>query len=135
MYFCKKCIINKKFHNYRADLSYSTLVDQLLTVSTKILAALQTQDKSVQELGAKMDKNFAGLAQKLDSYLKEQTTMRHKKIQAELDFLDGLERRNSALSSTFEDDIEATEDYAKKSKAFTEQMMSLIKARYDVKKN
>ena len=81
-----------------------------------------------------MDKNFAGLAQKLDSYLKEQTTMRHKKIQAELDFLDGLERRNSALSSTFEDDIEATEDYAKKSKAFTEQMMSLIKARYDVKK-
>ena len=109
------------FHGY--------LVDQLLTVSTKILASLQTQDKSVQELSAKMDKNFAGLALKLDSYLKEQNAIKHRKSQAEVDFFDGLERRNSALSVAFEDEIKVTEDYVKKSQAFTEQMMSLIKGK------
>merc|ERR1719323_299912 len=83
----------------------------------------------VQELSAKMDKNFAGLALKLDSYLKEQNAIKHRKSQAEVDFFDGLERRNSALSVAFEDEIKVTEDYVKKSQAFTEQMMSLIKAR------
>ena len=72
------------FHGY--------LVQQLLTVSTKILDALQKQDKSVQNLSAKMDKNFAGLTEKLETYLAEQETLRKKKLQAEADFFAGLER-------------------------------------------
>ena len=58
-----------EFHAY--------LVDQLLTVSTKILSALQQQDKSVQELSTKLDKNFAGLEQKLDVYLADQVILPH----------------------------------------------------------
>ena len=58
-----------EFHAY--------LVDQLLTVSTKILSALQQQDKSVQELSTKLDKNFAGLEQKLDVYLADQVIFAH----------------------------------------------------------
>ena len=84
------------FHGY--------LVDQLLTVSTKILAALQQQDKSVQELSSKMDKNFAGLTNKLESYLNEQATLKQKKATSEAEFFAGLERRNVALTSTFNDD-------------------------------
>lgn len=110
-----------EFHAY--------LVDQLLTVSTKILAALQQQDKSVQELSAKMDKNFAGLSLKLESYLNEQASLRSKKISSESDFFNGLERRNAALTSAFEADAEATEEYMKKSAAFNDQMLSLIKAK------
>jgi len=109
------------FHGY--------LVEQLLTVSTKILAALQKQDKSVQELSTKMDKNFAGLTEKLEAYLADQDTMRQKKMQAEADFFAGLERRNAALTSTFDNDAKDTEEYIKKSQAFNEQMMSLIKAK------
>lgn len=108
---------------------HAYLVDQLLTVSTKILAALQQQDKSVQDLSTKMDKNFAGLTQKLETYLAEQGSVRQKKIQAETEFFSGLERRNAALTSAFEDDAQATEEYIKKSNAFNAQMMSLIKAK------
>ena len=100
-----------------------------MTVSTKILAALQKQDKSVQELSTKMDKNFAGLTEKLEAYLADQDTMRQKKMQAEADFFAGLERRNAALTSTFDNDAKDTEEYIKKSQAFNEQMMSLIKAK------
>jgi len=109
------------FHGY--------LVQQLLTVSTKILDALQKQDKSVQNLSAKMDKNFAGLTEKLETYLAEQETLRQKKLQAEADFFAGLERRNAALTSTFDNDAKDTEEYVKKSQAFNDQMMSLIKAK------
>ena len=108
---------------------HAYLVDQLLTVSTRILAALQNQDQSVQELSAKMDKNFAGLTQKLDSYLRAQTQHRQRKSQSEVDFLNGLDRRNIALASIFEDESKATDEYVKKSQAFTEQMMGLIKTR------
>ena len=110
-----------EFHAY--------LVDQLLTVSTKILSALQQQDKAVQELGTKLDKNFAGLEQKLDIYLADQAKLRESKATAESNFYAGLERRNAALTSNFNDDIEATEEYIKKSNAFNEQIMSLIRAK------
>jgi len=109
------------FHGY--------LVEQLLTVSTKILAALQKQDKSVQELSTKMDNNFAGLTEKLESYLAEQQTLRQKKLQTEADFYSGLERQNVALTSIFDNDSKETEEYIKKSNAFNEQMMSLIQAK------
>ena len=33
------------------------------------MTSLQKQDQSVQELSSKMDKNFAGLGEKLDSYI------------------------------------------------------------------
>ena len=110
-----------EFHAY--------LVDQLLTVSTKILSALQQQDKSVQELSTKLDKNFAGLEQKLDVYLADQTKLRADKTNSETNFFAGLERRNAALTSNFNDDIEATEEYIKKSNAFNDQIMSLIRAK------
>ena len=110
-----------EFHAY--------LVDQLLTVSTKILSALQQQDKAVQELGTKLDKNFAGLEQKLDIYLADQAKLRESKATAESNFYAGLERRNAALTSNFNDDIEATEEYIKKSNAFNEQIMSLLRAK------
>ena len=112
---------SKDFHNY--------LAEQLLTVTNKIMTSLQKQDQSVQELSSKMDKNFAGLSQKLDAYLDEQNKLRQKKNQVEHDFFAGLENRNSALSAAFDLDAEATEEYLKKSNAFTEQMMGLIKAR------
>jgi hypothetical protein len=108
---------------------HAYLVDSLLTVSTKILASLQLQDKTVQDLSNKLDKNFAGLTQKLDSYLSEQGNLRQKKSNSESDFFAGLERRNAALSSAFKDDSKATEEYIKKSNAFNEQMMSLLKAK------
>ena len=104
-------------------------MEQLLTVSTKILAALQKQDKSVQELSTKMDNNFAGLTEKLESYLAEQQTLRQKKLQTEADFYSGLERQNVALTSIFDNDSKETEEYIKKSNAFNEQMMSLIQAK------
>ena len=100
-----------------------------MTVSTKILAALQKQDKSVQELSTKMDNNFAGLTEKLESYLAEQQTLRQKKLQTEADFYSGLERQNVALTSIFDNDSKETEEYIKKSNAFNEQMMSLIQAK------
>ena len=100
-----------------------------VTVSTKILAALQKQDKSVQELSTKMDNNFAGLTEKLESYLAEQQTLRQKKLQTEADFYSGLERQNVALTSIFDNDSKETEEYIKKSNAFNEQMMSLIQAK------
>ena len=93
------------------------------------MSSLQKQDQSVQELSSKMDKNFAGLSQKLDAYLDEQNKLRQKKNQVEHDFFAGLENRNAALSAAFDLDAEATEEYLKKSNAFTEQMMGLIKAR------
>ena len=40
-----------------------------------------------------------------------------------------MERRNAALTSNFNDDIEATEEYIKKSNAFNDQIMSLIRAK------
>ena len=104
-------------------------MEQLLTVSTKILAALQKQDKSVQELSTKMDNNFAGLTEKLESYLAEQQTLRQKKLQTEAYFYSGLERQNAALTSIFDNDSKETEEYIKKSNAFNEQMMSLIQAK------
>ena len=100
-----------------------------MTVSTKILAALQKQDKSVQELSTKMDNNFAGLTEKLESYLAEQQTLRQKKLQTEAYFYSGLERQNAALTSIFDNDSKETEEYIKKSNAFNEQMMSLIQAK------
>ena len=114
-------IATNEFHAY--------LVDQLLTVSTKILSALQQQDKSVQELSTKMDKNFAGLEQKLENYLADQEKLRDSKTNAETNFFAGLERRNAALTATFNEDIKATEEYIKKSNAFNDQMMSLIRAK------
>ena len=33
------------------------------------MTSLQKQDQSVQELSSKMEKNFAGLTEKLDSYI------------------------------------------------------------------
>ena len=48
---------SKDFHNY--------LMEQLLTVTNKIMTSLQKQDQSVQELSSKMDKNFDGWTQKL----------------------------------------------------------------------
>ena len=68
-----------------------------------------------------MDKNFAGLTTKLESYLNEQNALKAKKSQAESDFFAGLERRNLALTSTFTDDTKATEEYIKKSNAFNER--------------
>jgi len=112
---------SKDFHNY--------LMEQLVTITNKIMSSLQKQDQSVQELSSKMDKNFAGLSQKLDAYLDEQNKLRQKKNQVEHDFFAGLENRNTALNAAFDLDAEATEEYLKKSNAFTEQMMGLIKAR------
>merc|ERR1711953_365359 len=89
----------------------------------------QQQDKSVQELSTKLDKNFAGLEQKLDVYLADQTKLRADKTNSETNFFAGLERRNAALTSNFNDDIEATEEYIKKSNAFNDQIMSLIRAK------
>ena len=48
---------SKDFHNY--------LMEQLLTVTNKIMTSLQKQDQSVKELSSKMDKNFDGWTQKL----------------------------------------------------------------------
>ena len=90
---------------------------------------MQQQDKSVQELSTKLDKNFAGLEQKLDTYLADQAKLRESKTTAETNFFSGLERRNAALTSNFNDDIEATEEYIKKSNAFNDQIMSLIRAK------
>ena len=76
-----------------------------------------------------MDKNFAGFEQKLENYLAEQEKLRDSKTNAETNFFAGLERRNAALTATFNEDIKATEEYIKKSNAFNDQMMSLIRAK------
>ncbi len=93
------------FHGY--------LVDQLLTVSTKILAALQNQDKTVQDLSAKLDKNFAGINQRLEEYLADAAKLRSNKMAAEADFFAGLQRRNAALETSFTADLKETEEYVK----------------------
>merc|ERR1711881_425548 len=106
------------FHHY--------LMEQLLTVTTKIMTSLQKQDQSVQELSSKMDKNFAGLAEKLDSYIGEQNQFRQKKSQVEQAFFSGLQSRNSNLESIFDQDKEATEQYLKSSTIMNQQIMELL---------
>ena len=100
--------------------------EQLLTVTTKIMTSLQKQDQSVQELSSKMDKNFAGLAEKLDSYIGEQNQFRQKKSQVEQAFFSGLQSRNSNLESIFDQDKEATEQYLKSSTIMNQQIMVRI---------
>ena len=97
--------------------------EQLLTVTTKIMTSLQKQDQSVQELSSKMDKNFAGLTEKLDSYIGEQNQIRQKKSQVEQAFFSGLQSRNSNLESIFDQDKEATEQYLKSSTIMNQQIM------------
>ena len=94
-----------------------------MTVTTKIMTSLQKQDQSVQELSSKMDKNFAGLAEKLDSYIGEQNQFRQKKSQVEQAFFSGLQSRNSNLESIFDQDKEATEQYLKSSTIMNQQIM------------
>jgi hypothetical protein len=106
------------FHHY--------LMEQLLTVTTKIMTSLQKQDQSVQELSSKMDKNFAGLTEKLDSYIGEQNQFRKKKSQVEQAFFSGLQSRNSNLESIFDQDKEATEQYLKSSTIMNQQIMELL---------
>jgi hypothetical protein len=48
-----------------------------------------------------MDKNFAGLQDRLESYMADQDGLRKKKVNVETDFFAGLERRNHALSTGF----------------------------------
>ena len=100
--------------------------EQLLTVTTKIMTSLQKQDQSVQELSSKMDKNFAGLTEKLDSYIGEQNQFRQKKSQVEQAFFSGLQSRNSNLESIFDQDKEATEQYLKSSTIMNQQIMVRI---------
>ena len=100
--------------------------EQLLTVTTKIMTSLQKQDQSVQGLSSKMDKNFAGLAEKLDSYIGEQNQFRQKKSQVEQAFFSGLQSRNSNLESIFDQDKEATEQYLKSSTIMNQQIMVRI---------
>ena len=84
---------------------HAYLVGQLLTTATKILAALEQQDKSVKQLSDKMDKNFAGLAEKMQNFLTDQNQLRQEKVQADSEFFAGLEGRNSALTRTFEGNL------------------------------
>ena len=90
------------------------------------MTSLQKQDQSVQELSSKMDKNFAGLAEKLDSYIGEQNQFRQKKSQVEQAFFSGLQSRNSNLESIFDQDKEATEQYLKSSTIMNQQIMVRI---------
>ena len=90
------------------------------------MTSLQKQDQSVQELSSKMDKNFAGLTEKLDSYIGEQNQFRQKKSQVEQAFFSGLQSRNSNLESIFDQDKEATEQYLKSSTIMNQQIMVRI---------
>ena len=93
------------FHGY--------LVDQLLTVTTKVLAALQTQDASVKELSSKQDKNFAGINEGLEKYMDDQTKLRNERSHAEAEYYAGIMRRNEALETRLKVLIEANEEAAK----------------------
>ena len=117
----------KDFHNY--------LMEQLLTVTNKIMTSLQKQDQSVKELSTKMDKNFDGWTQKLDSFLDDQNKLRQAKSQKEQEFFAGLENRNMALSTAFDQDTVDFEEYFKKSSDFNEKIMSLIKVEYQILTN
>ena len=110
-------------NNIENTINVLLFQEQLLTVTTKIMTSLQKQDQSVQELSSKMDKNFAGLAEKLDSYIGEQNQFRQKKSQVEQAFFSGLQSRNSNLESIFDQDKEATEQYLKSSTIMNQQIM------------
>ena len=107
-------------------------MEQLLTVTNKIMTSLQKQDQSVKELSTKMDKNFDGWTQKLDSFLDDQNKLRQAKSQKEQEFFAGLENRNMALSTAFDQDTVDFEEYFKKSSDFNEKIMSLIKVEYRI---
>ena len=113
-------------NNIENTINVLLFQEQLLTVTTKIMTSLQKQDQSVQELSSKMDKNFAGLAEKLDSYIGEQNQFRQKKSQVEQAFFSGLQSRNSNLESIFDQDKEATEQYLKSSTIMNQQIMVRI---------
>ena len=113
-------------NNIENKINVLLFQEQLLTVTTKIMTSLQKQDQSVQELSSKMDKNFAGLAEKLDSYIGEQNQFRQKKSQVEQAFFSGLQSRNSNLESIFDQDKEATEQYLKSSTIMNQQIMVRI---------
>ena len=116
-------IIHYNYIYFENMINVFLFQEQLLTVTTKIMTSLQKQDQSVQELSSKMDKNFAGLTEKLDSYIGEQNQFRQKKSQVEQAFFSGLQSRNSNLESIFDQDKEATEQYLKSSTIMNQQIM------------
>ena len=63
----------------------------------------------------------------LDTFLDEQSKLRQRKSQKEQEFFSGLENRNLALSTAFDQDTVDFEEYFKKSNDFNEKIMSLIK--------
>ena len=116
-------IIHYNYMYFENMINVLLFQEELLTVTTKIMTSLQKQDQSVQELSSKMDKNFAGLTEKLDSYIGEQNQFRQKKSQVEQAFFSGLQSRNSNLESIFDQDKEATEQYLKSSTIMNQQIM------------
>merc|ERR1712038_619224 len=111
----------QSFHTY--------LVEQLLSVASSILAATKNQHKTVDSLSSKIDKSVEGLNARLDKFMSSQNSFQNEMLQQGEITFKGIVQNTAGLSSLLTAEQDASQDYKKKSAAFTEQMIALLRAR------
>merc|ERR1712241_68075 len=111
----------QSFHTY--------LVEQLLSVASSILAATNNQQNTVNSLSSKVDKSIEGLNARLDKFIIAQNNVQTQHVQQEDITFKGIVQNTAGLSNISKADQDASQEYKKKSAAFTEQMVALLRAR------
>merc|ERR1719412_766179 len=111
----------QSFHTY--------LVEQLLSVASSVLAATKNQQKTVDSLSSKIDKSVEGLNARLDKFMTAHNSLQNDQLQQGEITFKGIVQNTAGLSSLLMAEQDASQDYKKKSAAFTEQMIALLRAR------
>jgi len=113
----------------QSQLFHTYLVEQLLSVSNAVLAAVKNQESTLQTFSSKVDKTVGHMNEKVDVYLDDQQKILSEQSQERDTFLNDLVAKNAKLSQQLKAEQEASAQYRKKSQAFMEQMGALFAAK------